>query len=330
MKTKRVSIRNFIGGLLGGFLGILAFGYIHPIALPFGCLFGVVIGWWHQEIMQLNFKEIVSKANIVVTLNINMLTKKRHAPKWLGIYLAKISAITIFLGFWVVYSAILFTSGDLEDGLATLSTITACILILMAFITFLLWYSTEDTSGIKIELSKLWKEKAKKNSFVLFARETINIFRIQLFVFMVALCLAAFVAPLFGYFLLIIVPMTAFILTVKAVDNLLGDSGHKLCLVVTLVITALTAFLARNAIADGNVIWYVAIMAGFGSASITEIIRLTWLRMFSTKHFIREASTCNWQKIAKNKLKNIADILEKKIFYLTEELLPCICLEERQ
>lgn len=52
MKKRTVSQRNFIGALLGGILGILACGYLHTILLPFGCFFGVIIGWWHQEIYQ--------------------------------------------------------------------------------------------------------------------------------------------------------------------------------------------------------------------------------------------------------------------------------------
>lgn len=52
MTERTVSRRNLVGGFLGGILGILAFGYLHPVALPFGCFFGAVIGWWHQEIRQ--------------------------------------------------------------------------------------------------------------------------------------------------------------------------------------------------------------------------------------------------------------------------------------
>jgi hypothetical protein len=52
MKKRTASQRNFIGAFLGGILGILAFGYLHPVVLPFGCFFGVIIGWWYREIWQ--------------------------------------------------------------------------------------------------------------------------------------------------------------------------------------------------------------------------------------------------------------------------------------
>lgn len=45
------SIRNFVGGFFGGIAGILAAYYFSPTALPFGVLAGVVLGWWHTEII---------------------------------------------------------------------------------------------------------------------------------------------------------------------------------------------------------------------------------------------------------------------------------------
>ncbi len=52
MKQQRsVTSRNFLGSFLGGFLGMLAFGYIHAALLPFGVAFGVIIGWWYEDIL---------------------------------------------------------------------------------------------------------------------------------------------------------------------------------------------------------------------------------------------------------------------------------------
>jgi hypothetical protein len=47
-----ISTRNLVGGLLGGFAGILFAWYFNPLLLPVGVLFGVVLGWWHSEIAQ--------------------------------------------------------------------------------------------------------------------------------------------------------------------------------------------------------------------------------------------------------------------------------------
>jgi hypothetical protein len=42
--------KNFIGAFLGSFLGILFCGYFYPVTLPIGCLFGVIIGWWAEDL----------------------------------------------------------------------------------------------------------------------------------------------------------------------------------------------------------------------------------------------------------------------------------------
>ena len=52
MKERSITNRNFCGGFLGGTLGILAFALVYPYLLPIGCLIGVVIGFWYQEIIQ--------------------------------------------------------------------------------------------------------------------------------------------------------------------------------------------------------------------------------------------------------------------------------------
>jgi hypothetical protein len=50
MTNRSYTSRNLLGGFFGGILGILAFALIHPSLLPAGCLLGVVIGFWYQEI----------------------------------------------------------------------------------------------------------------------------------------------------------------------------------------------------------------------------------------------------------------------------------------
>ena len=52
MRKRTVLQRNFAGAFLGGFMGILTSGYLHLAVLPFGCFFGVIAGWWYQEIWQ--------------------------------------------------------------------------------------------------------------------------------------------------------------------------------------------------------------------------------------------------------------------------------------
>lgn len=54
--NKTVSSRNFIGGFLGGTLGILASWYLNPMVLPLGVLLGVVVGWWNEDIARMSIQ----------------------------------------------------------------------------------------------------------------------------------------------------------------------------------------------------------------------------------------------------------------------------------
>jgi hypothetical protein len=50
---RSVTARNFVGGFLGGVIGILASWFISPLALPPGVLLGVLIGWYHADIAEI-------------------------------------------------------------------------------------------------------------------------------------------------------------------------------------------------------------------------------------------------------------------------------------
>ncbi len=50
---KKVSLRNFVGGFLGGMFGILSSWYIDPAMIPVGVFLGVLIGWWNVYIVNL-------------------------------------------------------------------------------------------------------------------------------------------------------------------------------------------------------------------------------------------------------------------------------------
>ena len=55
MDTK---LRNFLGGLFGGALGILFCYYLLPATLPVGCILGCVVGWYNKEIVAQTRKSI--------------------------------------------------------------------------------------------------------------------------------------------------------------------------------------------------------------------------------------------------------------------------------
>lgn len=58
--------RNLLGGFIGGTLGVLFAGFIHPLASPIGLLVGVLLGYWHDIIFNrcLNVYETVCRMNL--------------------------------------------------------------------------------------------------------------------------------------------------------------------------------------------------------------------------------------------------------------------------
>lgn len=69
-----------MGGLLGGMAGILLSYYIHPLAIPFGVLVGVVLGWWHTEIAQ----SVVTHYHHARAVTGGVVQVADEAVAWLG------------------------------------------------------------------------------------------------------------------------------------------------------------------------------------------------------------------------------------------------------
>lgn len=114
MKERSVSRRNFVSAFEGGVLGILALGYLHPIALPFGCFFGVVVGWWYQEIWQSvtdSFRRGVAGTqhawNRLTTFVLTPTRKLKEVRFDIGPYL-KVFHFFVFAFVWVLRRPIVF------------------------------------------------------------------------------------------------------------------------------------------------------------------------------------------------------------------------------
>lgn len=49
---KLFKLRNLIGGILGGIIGILLSWYVTPIFMPLGILICVTIGWYNEMLIE--------------------------------------------------------------------------------------------------------------------------------------------------------------------------------------------------------------------------------------------------------------------------------------
>ncbi len=114
MKERSITKKNVTGGFLGGILGILSFGYIHPAVLPLGCVFGVLIGWWYQEILQSaleGWHKGVIKTHEAWNRTVLFLTTPTRKLKGININLEpslKVLHFLVFLVVWVFRSPITF------------------------------------------------------------------------------------------------------------------------------------------------------------------------------------------------------------------------------
>lgn len=83
MKNRSLTSRNVLGGFLGGFLGVVAFSLIN-LLLPVGCLIGVVIGFWYQEIWAYTLEGYKASCNHVRAFCRNAIVAPKNEFKlWL-------------------------------------------------------------------------------------------------------------------------------------------------------------------------------------------------------------------------------------------------------
>jgi hypothetical protein len=111
---RSITARNVTGGFLGGVLGILSFGYIHVYALPLGCIFGVLIGWWYQEIFQSaveGWHKGVAKMYEAWNQMVLVVTTPTKKLKDINIKLdlfMRVVHFFVFLAAWVIRSPLTF------------------------------------------------------------------------------------------------------------------------------------------------------------------------------------------------------------------------------
>ena len=126
--TRSLSSRNFWGGLLGGLLGLAAFVKIHAAAIPVGCLLGVVVGFWYQEI----------SAVIVTALVTPAIEKTRHR-KWSELHpmekalVADVLSVTSF--FIIMFTLVIYPMVYFNENIAPTSSRLHTVLFFSTLVT---------------------------------------------------------------------------------------------------------------------------------------------------------------------------------------------------
>ncbi len=114
MKERTTPQRNILGAFLGGLLGILALGFLHPATLPIGCFLGVIVGWWYQEIWETirgtihewaDRGQAICKRIKVYTLTSPGIFKKRELD--ISPLIRKVQSLFFYIG-WIIRSPAIF------------------------------------------------------------------------------------------------------------------------------------------------------------------------------------------------------------------------------
>lgn len=332
MKERTVRARNFLGALLGGMLGILGFGYIHPLALPFGCFLGVVIGWWHQEIwMEISGKfsqgvaywaRLNEKAAGLVAVRIAN-SRKKEIMKPL---LQKISKAVTFPYVFVRACARRIKSLVAEHPMnkAWLLSVSAQLLnfaIIMVMIHYFeAWVkdihgkglihltffpivcsltaamifagnATTKELGLK-DMNRFyarWNYLLSHGSLRYFFKEVGETFyRIAFFfVFFISIATCYAIA---GFVLLVVTALFCLIFgAVKGFYQAATKSGHWLCFGVTLVVTALSAWITFPWLGNKLWVWIIALATGLMSAAITEVVARLVVRYLERMTKLKQA-----------------------------------------
>ena len=139
--------RNFLGGFVGGILGILACAFIHPATLPFGCLLGVVSGFWYREIWE--------KAYLVSSIKIKVPRYKIESLNqvhFLALSLLFILSMAAFLGFIKIITPIAEVTGP--SIFCLFMFIMGCVEIAILNV----FLGTEITEPIKNRYETRWSK----------------------------------------------------------------------------------------------------------------------------------------------------------------------------
>ena len=312
-------------------LGILSFGYLHSVALPFGCLLGVICGWWYQEIWQSavdSYHRGVAKTRFAwertITFLLTPTTKLKRARFDVGPYL-KLLHLFLFMLLWVlrrpivlvqwgkkhpmnraalvrIFATICFVSLSLpwmfqlehwcgaiveaagKDSLVSIIVLPMVFLplILIAVPIFLNCHSYDDTDLQSMgSFYRDWSQYSR-GAFWYFYREVRNLLLYQV---SITLLLAGIVIWFLGagglFVLFIIAPISATVGVAKGIYKVSMRAGHWLCFGVTIVVTALTAWIVNPYFVDSRVLWLAALFAGLSSAVATEGTRRLLVRFFS-------------------------------------------------
>ena len=306
MKERTVSRRNFVGAFWGGTFGILAFGYLRPIALPFGCFLGVIIGWWYQEIWQSAFVFIPRWLLRKPTAFVQQL----KAPS-VQAYILRTVTIIIYLvlsALWVVplvfYCIKAMEAAPKESAMPILYIFSIVFAFVLVLIPFIYVYDRPENMSKMQKFYLVQEQYATSNPFRFFTKNLANLFLYEISTLLAIggmLIWFAGIGEIFLFF--VIVPISVITGVVKGVYKVSTRGGHWLCFGTTVIVTAITAWVMYPYLNDTRILWTVALFAGLTSAVATEGLRrsLVWFFSISERTHTIASTTLGAQLASRNR-----------------------------
>lgn len=328
MEKRNIVKRNLLGAFLGGMLGILLCGFLHPYTLPLGCFFGVVVGYWHKEIFQSGIAGWRWSVMIVPEMVrfLRRPTKPAYEvaeePKQPWFRFRLIDRVYTVYGLAIVVHVILnvlwivvlgFSLSTYVESLVNSASLDFPIFIVFCALFFLvvvapLWCYKEVYPPISV-YEKYAKAKEalhyrncynKYGGVMFFLRALYSFSGLGLF-FSISLAVSAIVWILFT--IVVIAPILAVVGMIRGVFLASTKTGHWLCFGVTLAVTTLVAWMAYPRFESAQVVWMTALLAGLLSAGAVETCRFGLAWFFRANDWASNMASSSLEKSVRKKIR---------------------------
>jgi hypothetical protein len=289
--NRTVTGRNFLGAFLGGMLGILACGYFGALALVIGVVAGVVFGFcydWLWEAINLGFSHAKVKAVRIrrsAQVRLGRLDSNWRKPlttiERLKIGMAAIDGLVIgaSLGFFVWLAAQIDDwvhrfrwASEYATGATTLSTVIGLALFLVVACVCIAIIGTrrEEAGQGRYESAQNAWLRSPSGFIAVQAVKSLYLAMVVPIVLCGFLVYWVLALPLFVSGVL--VPVLGAYLALKLCAQVVRGGGYMLCLVVTLAVTATSAYIFRGWFSSQPALWMLSLSTGAASALAVHLV----------------------------------------------------------
>lgn len=311
MTIRSAKFRNISGAFLGGMLGILLCGYIHPMALPFGCLVGCIVGYWydHVWVSAVHAFDIAEGAfgrfagHPGNTLRSWARRAHRAWESYLGHPVDRAASLRTFasVAFLLLHCCVLvlcimwgYTIGG-STGVAAFAA--AMVAVCFGIMAVLATKGTHDLlSSLNVDKEMLVKMRIFYTAWERYGNGGLryallavaDLFRTQLAMFLYIMGSLLWFITAGGLFLLAVVaPVAVAVGFVRGIYLASQKDGYWLCFAATLCTAALSAWLMYPYFENGYVLWVVALATGVASAAATDLARQALHALFAASRTAR-------------------------------------------